>query len=115
MTIRIHEASDLHLEFGAGVNEVRGTPDPFRLGEVDRDVLVLAGDIHVGTKADEFILGHLEKSDVVYIMGNHEYYHQVLSKLMWAWKDPTTKRINKQAEELGYSGRLHFLEDRSVI
>lgn len=115
MAIKIHEASDLHLEFGAGVNAVTGAPDPFKLAEVDRDVLVLAGDVAVGTKADKFILGHLAKSDVIYILGNHEYYHQVLSKLMWAWKGPTTERINKEAEELDYPGRLHFLEDRTVV
>jgi len=104
--MRIQICSDLHLEFGG--------PE-FKLGPTGRDVLVLAGDVHVGTKADKFILAQLEKSDVVYLMGNHEFYRQVLPQVRWAWTGPTKDRINKEAQELGYLGRLHVLDNHSVV
>jgi len=104
--MRIQIASDLHLEFQG---------PRFDFNSVDRDILVLAGDIHLGTKADEFILGELKKTDVIYLLGNHELYHQVVPKVRWAWKGPTAKRINEEAETLGYPGRLHFLENDSVV
>jgi len=106
-------ASDLHLCFHNKNTYIE--PGPSVGNDVLRDVLVLAGDIHLGTKADEFILEQLEFSDVIYIVGNHEGYHNVQPDMMWAWKGPTTKRINRQAEEKELKGRLHFLENNEVI
>ena len=103
--MRIQLASDLHLEFGGPKFELKAT---------GREVLVVAGDAHVGTKADGFILEQLEKSDVVYVLGNHEFYRQVLPRVRWAWTGPTKDRINKQAEELGYPGRLYVLDNTTV-
>jgi hypothetical protein len=106
--MRIQLVSDLHLEF-----------DPpgrsFALQRVDRDVLLLPGDIHLGTQADRFILRELEFGDVVYLAGNHEGYRQVLPRLLWALRGPTRERINRQAAELGHRGRLFFLENSSAV
>ena len=70
--------SDLHLEFG-GFEE-------FVVPDVDRDVLVLAGDIGVGKGALEFIKEQLKLSPVVYILGNHEFYHNEVLEVEKFWK-----------------------------
>lgn len=63
--------SDLHLEFGS-------MPVPKKVG----DVLVLAGDIHVGVDAIPWIEQCAQEFEkVFYILGNHEYYSQKYWKL----------------------------------
>jgi predicted phosphodiesterase len=63
--------SDLHLEFAS-------MPVP----DVAGDVLVLAGDIHLGANAIPWIEQCAQKFDhVIYILGNHEYYGQKMWKL----------------------------------
>lgn len=111
--MKIQIASDLHLEFdrGARAGIVVDTSE-------ERDLLILAGDIELGTKADEFILEQLEFSDVLYILGNHEGYKNVLPKVKTAFSNlnpkSTTKRINRQAKELGYDTTFYFLENDAV-
>jgi len=58
--MRIHILSDLHLEFGDF--------DPPR---TDADVVVLAGDIHVGTRG---VAWARERFHPTPVLGNHEYY-----------------------------------------
>ena len=53
--------SDLHLEFG-----------DMAIPETDADVVILAGDIHPGTKGMEWAKGF--HKPVMYVAGNHEYY-----------------------------------------
>jgi len=57
--------SDLHLEFADYDIEPKG------------DLLILAGDIGVGTKGIEFARDALKTSGqgFIYVPGNHEYYH----------------------------------------
>lgn len=61
--LKLHIMSDIHLEFGK-----------FRLPEVERDVLILAGDIGVGKSARNFIDECRKQVRTLYIPGNHEYY-----------------------------------------
>jgi predicted phosphodiesterase len=69
--MKIQYMSDIHLEFG-------DMPVPEVLG----DVLVLAGDIHVGVNAIPWIEQCAQKFDhVIYLLGNHEYYGQKFWKL----------------------------------
>ena len=76
--MKIQIASDLHLEFEGGSNA--------RLVEfVDRDLLILAGDICVGRGAEDFIAEHLMLSPVVYVPGNHEYYGSYARHELDAW------------------------------
>lgn len=63
MNIRL--LSDLHLEFEA-----------FSLEASDADVVVLAGDIHVGTKALDWLSEQKISCPVIYVLGNHEFYKQ---------------------------------------
>lgn len=67
--MRVYVLSDLHLEFG-----------PFDPPPVECDVVVLAGDIHVGTEGVDWIRRKFPDKPVVYVLGNHEYYHH-------AWPD----------------------------
>lgn len=59
--------------------------------ETDEDkdtVLLLAGDIHVGTKAQPWLEIMCERyKAVVYILGNHEFYHHEFHKVRKEWKN----------------------------
>jgi Icc-related predicted phosphoesterase len=84
--VKIQYMSDLHLE-----------SDPyFSVTKTDADVLILAGDICVAYHFDEetkrFFRECSERfQDVIYIMGNHEYYNSVFN-------DAYRKLINELAE-----------------
>lgn len=62
-TMRLRLFSDLHLECCDFV------PEP-----AECDVVILAGDIHIGSKALPWIQRHFPTGPVLYLMGNHEYY-----------------------------------------
>lgn len=69
--MKIQYMSDLHLEFAP-------MQVPPKLG----DVLILAGDVHLGTNALYFLEQCSFVFDkVFYILGNHEYYGQDMWKL----------------------------------
>ena len=98
--MKIQIASDLHLEMYQG-----GMPHPayFRAVE-DRDLLVLAGDIHVHTGAKDFVTRELEISPVIYVPGNHEYYcEHIRDSVDMAWRAIASSR----------SG-FHFLVTKAV-
>lgn len=63
--MKILVASDIHLEFG----------EPWEPPDVGYDVLVLTGDIHVGTKGFKRFRGWMDRP-MIYVAGNHEYYGQ---------------------------------------
>jgi len=61
--MRIRVLSDLHLEMGDW------TPPPRQ-----EDVVVLAGDIHLGPKGVQWAARRWPDTPVIYVPGNHEYY-----------------------------------------
>lgn len=61
--MKLHILSDLHTEFADF-----GPPD------TDADIVVLAGDIGVGTGGIDWAARHFPDVPVVYIPGNHEFY-----------------------------------------
>lgn len=63
--MRLHVLSDLHIERGVG-----------ELRAVDADVVVLAGDIGVGTRGVEWAREWVTGRPVLYLAGNHEFYGQ---------------------------------------
>lgn len=67
--MKIHLLSDLHLEFQDW------TPPA-----TDADVVVLAGDIHLGVRGVEWAKRHFTQP-VVYVPGNHEFYKHNLTTL----------------------------------
>lgn len=97
--MKILIASDLHNEFRRRSNLLPGLPDP----EV-YDVVVLAGDIGSGAEgafwATEFFP---ENKPIIYVNGNHEYYHHSLAGL-------------KEAQELLSENRpnLHVLNPGTI-
>jgi len=81
--MRIDLVSDLHLEFGDIV-----VPD-------GGDVLVLAGDIHVGDKASDWIDIALKRYDqVYYVLGNHEFYQREYHQVIDWWLEAAKYREN---------------------
>lgn len=89
---KIRLVSDLHLEFGP-------LDLPVMEGE-DQDVLVIAGDMGLAGKDWTYIPFLKEWSerfqDVIYIMGNHEYYNSSIYRAM-----------DKIKEDIQYEGGMH--------
>ncbi len=94
--MRIQVASDLHLEFEKNLK--------FRMNPANRDVLVLAGDVHLDDAAERFISRELRYSPVVYIAGNHEFYHGNKPEVMERLKDMAARYED-----------LYFLDGESVV
>ena len=63
--MKLHVLSDLHTEFG-----------DFNPPETDADIVVLAGDIGVGTEGIEWGARQFPAIPIVYVPGNHEFYGQ---------------------------------------
>ena|ERR1022692_1303089 len=89
--MRLLIMSDLHLEFG-----------PIKLPRLDADMVVLAGDVHVGTKGLEWIKKQFNDRPVIYVLGNHEFYHQSLPEL--------TETVKQKTD----GSNIHFLENSVV-
>ena len=90
--MKIQVVSDLHIEFG-----------PITLPPIERDLLILAGDINIGTRALKFIKKQLQISPVLYVLGNHEFYHRNFQQVHKNW--------NSIKEE-----GLYFLErDQAIL
>jgi len=68
--MKLHILSDLHLEFG-----------PFTPPETDADIVLLAGDIHLGKRGLDWAATTFADKPVLYVLGNHEYYGKALPKL----------------------------------
>ena len=100
--MKIRVLSDLHLEF---INS-DWTPPP-----VAADVVVLAGDIHLGAGALPWIEQHFPGQDVVYILGNHEgYLHdlQIVKNELNAYCQSTDTRIRFLDNEWTEIGGVWF-------
>jgi Icc-related predicted phosphoesterase len=83
--MRIHPVSDLHLEFNrdtryaAKATERRASEHAW--GPPKIDVLVAAGDIHLGTLAPGWLRALYRAGRILYVPGNHEYYGERLDLL----------------------------------
>lgn len=89
--MKLYILSDLHLEFG-----------PFIPPQVEADVIILAGDIHTGTKGIEWAGQYFPDRLVLYVAGNHEYYGKSLPRLL------DTMRAKAEGTS------VHILENTSV-
>ncbi len=89
--MKIQIISDLHQEFGI-------TQLSFEVA----DVVILAGDVNIGTKGIEWIKSTIEDKPVIYVLGNHEYY-----------KGSYPKTLNK-IKALANETNVHVLENKSV-
>jgi predicted phosphodiesterase len=80
--MKIRVLSDLHLEFAGW------TPPP-----ADADVVVLAGDIHVGVRGLEWARQQFPTLPVIYVVGNHEFYGGQLQQVSAALRE-TADRLD---------------------
>ena len=108
--MKILPLSDLHLEF----DEVVPKNAKYKPSRKDRDILVLAGDIHTGLNAQKFIKQQLRYSDIVYVLGNHEYYNNNFETLLDEWKQKENE-INEYSKQKGFDNTLYVLQNSSVI
>jgi 3',5'-cyclic AMP phosphodiesterase CpdA len=74
--VRLWVLSDLHFERG-----------PLDLPEVDADVLILAGDIGLGTRGVEWAREWADGRPALYVAGNHEFYGHALPGLLDELRD----------------------------
>lgn len=71
--------SDLHLEYAA----LDHLPD------VQSDLVVLAGDIHVGTNGVTWAKETFKDQPVIYVPGNHEFYYGEAGQVLSDMRDAT--------------------------
>jgi predicted phosphodiesterase len=90
--MKIQIMSDLHNEFGHKP-----------VVRTDADVIVLAGDINVKSSAIPWILDVYKDTPVIYIAGNHEYYHGDVPDI--------DKKIKKAAQ----NSNIRFLQNKMAI
>ena len=93
--MKIHLLSDLHLEFSM-------PGDNF--GDVESDVVVLAGDIHSGARGIDWAGTNWTDRPVIYVPGNHEYYD----------RSYVEHRAQMQKVAARY-GNVHCLDQRAVV
>lgn len=78
--MKIQVISDLHQEFGSA-----------ELNFDQADLVIFAGDTHLGTKGIDWIKTKIKYIPVIYILGNHEYYKgsypKTLDKIKAATRD----------------------------
>jgi predicted phosphodiesterase len=89
--VRLHIFSDIHLEFAE-----------FEPPRVDADVVVIAGDLHVGREGRKWIRRCIPDKPVIYVLGNHEFYRHTFPNL-----------IDELRRETAGSN-IHLLENEAV-
>lgn len=89
--MKLHILSDLHIEFGQ-----------LELSETDADVVILAGDIHVGEKGFDWARENFKNQEVIYVLGNHEYYRGAIPKL--------TEKLRARSD----GTNIHILENEAL-
>jgi predicted phosphodiesterase len=89
--MKLQILSDLHIEFA-----------PFEIVETDADVVILAGDIHLGDRGFKWAKENIKNKEVIYVLGNHEFYREATPRLFEKWKEKT-KGTN-----------IHVLENKSI-
>lgn len=90
--MRVHVLSDLHVEFA-----------DFDLPDVDADITVLAGDIHTRSRGLSVAERFAQRSSVVYVAGNHEFYGTAIPKLYG------------QIREQAANSSVHFLQNETIV
>lgn len=89
--MRVQIISDIHLEFEIRKFDFSGC-----------DLLILAGDVYLGTGGFTWISEKVKDIPVIYVLGNHEYYKNAWPKLLHEIKE-SAKGTN-----------IHVLENDSV-
>jgi len=90
--MKIQVISDLHREFGF-----------MDINFSNADVVVIAGDVNLGTKGIQWILSAIKNIPVVYVLGNHEYYRGSYPKTL------------NEITELSVGTNVHVLENKAIV
>lgn len=90
--------SDLHLEFPEAQRHFR-VPDGLAY-----DIVILAGDIDIGTRGLYWAAETFPNVPIVYVNGNHEYYGGCISKV-----------AIEQREVVKDFPNIHLLDNSSVV
>ena len=96
--MRVHILSDLHLEFDRSDK----FPD---YTKPDCDVVVLAGDIGLGTDGAEWAVKVMGTTPIIYVTGNHEAY----GRRVWSDVFEGLRAIDATYEN------FHYLNNQSVL
>lgn len=90
--MKLHILSDLHIEF-----------ESFAPPQTEADVVILAGDIHVGNKGIAWARAAFPHQPVLYVLGNHEYYGKAFPK-----------HVN-DLKNLTEGTNIHILENDRIV
>ena len=101
--MKLQIVSDLHNEF-----------QDITIKKTDADILILAGDIHVGTKGLDWIKRQRLDIPILYVLGNHEFYHQNLPDTEWElmrkkWIDSSPSNIKVMENATFFYNGTFFL------
>jgi Icc-related predicted phosphoesterase len=94
--MNIQVVSDLHLDHGR-----------CHLPKIDRDLLIITGDLDLSCQGWDFLKEQLDHSPVIFILGNHDFYN------------PRTITIKNQNEIQQYWSEIqqpgfYYLENKAV-
>lgn len=90
--MKIQVISDLHQEFGS-----------IELSFDHSDVVIFAGDVNIGIKGIEWMLKEIPQKQIIYVLGNHEYYKGSYPK--------TLTKLHDAAK----GSNVHVLENESIM
>ncbi|ESA34570.1 metallophosphoesterase [Leptolyngbya sp. Heron Island J] len=90
--MKLHILSDLHNEF-----------DLFNPPQIEADLVILAGDIHVGKRGIDWAKTSFPDKPVIYVLGNHEYYGRAFPKHI------------DDLKQLAEGTNIHVLENDSLV
>ena len=89
--MKLQILSDLHLEFA-----------PCQIVNTDADVVILAGDIHLGDRGYKWAEQNIKNKEVIYVLGNHEFYKEATPRLF--------EKLKKETK----GTNIHVLENESI-
>jgi predicted phosphodiesterase len=92
--MKLHVISDLHLEFARY--------EPSNESYL-ADVIILAGDIHLGTAGLQWARATWPEHEIIYIAGNHEFYRSSRPHLL------------ADCQAVAKENGIHFLENERVL
>jgi predicted phosphodiesterase len=97
--MKIQVFSDLHFEFGCS----------FDIPDSESDLVVLAGDIDEGVRGVDWAMNQAARLNkpVLYVFGNHEYYHHAFPVLM------TQAKVKRAASKLFLLERNQFVYEET--
>ena len=89
--MKLQILSDLHIELA-----------PYEFQRTDADVVILAGDIHLGQSGFKWALENITDQKVIYVLGNHEFYHEA------------TPQLIRKLKQLSEGTHVYVLENNAV-